>query len=218
MSQTYPDYKTYRALYARYVNGRDVGELAELLEPLQNTKVLDLCGGEGLLSLAAYERGAKEVHWVDQEPTMISPEFAKSRVLKRIAGVASTLELFCKRGVVYDRAVCRQAVNYWLDAGSANLLARVLVRGGIFAFNTFNQKPSKEPHIKTYQQDGHMFVEVSWLVGETVRHVQVRDGMEPHSTSFRWISPERFRELLEPYFQVHEDRRDKTSLYKCAKR
>lgn len=219
MTTKYPDHQTYRELYARYYSGRDVAELLQRLEPLWGMRVLDICGGDGRLALAALEKCARDCELVDAAAPMVPNEVRKHPLITvHIDIVHVALFYMYSRGVSFDRVVCRQAVNYWLDEATAGFVANVLRPGGIFVFNTFNQKPPEKPRVLQYPLDGHEFVEVSWVVGDTVHHVQVRDGMEPHCTAFRWISPEQFRKLLEPYFEIHEEQREKTSLYRCVKK
>jgi len=219
MTNEYPDYKTYKKLYLRYYDGRDVAELLRLLEPLRGTRLLDLCAGEGQLTLKALEEGAREVVVVDAEPAMISPVLRQHQQV-RVAtmSVHDALNAMHARGESFERIACRQAVNYWLNEETARLSANILTPGGIFAFNTFNQKPSEKPRVLQYELEDHVFVEVSWLVGDTVHHLQVREGMMPHHTSFNWFPPELLREILEPYFVATEERHDKTSLYRCEKK
>lgn len=219
MTGDYPDHITYRELYLRYFQGRDAGELLQLLEPLQGLRLLDLCCGEGQLTLGALERGAASAVSVDAESAMIAPRLRQNRragIL--IASVQDALRALQADGKKFDRAVCRQAVNYWLNEETVQLLAAVLIRGGVFVFNTFNQRPTEKPRVLEYELQGHCFVEVSWLVGEIVHHLQVRDGLPAHFTSFQWLSPERLQELLTPYFTVSEQRHGKTSLYQCERR
>ena len=219
MTKEYPDYERYRALYRRYYDGRDVAELLRLLEPLQDTRVIDLCGGEGRLTLAALAQGAREVALVDAEAAMIPPPLRQHEQVKvRVLPVHDALLAMRIRGESFDRVVCRQAVNYWLNEATAGLTARVLKSGGIFAFNTFNQMPTEKPRVMKYERDGHYFVEVSQLVGNMVHHLQARDGMEPHRTSFEWLPPVKLRSMLEPHFSVVEYVQGKTSLYRCEKK
>lgn len=215
--ESYPDYETYQALYARYYD-RGVAELLKLLEPLDGTNVLDLCGGDGRLTLKALESGAKEVILVDAEPKMVpSLVWNHKQVRVVINKVHLALSNLIRDNERFDRIVCQQAVTYWLNEGTAERIAQVLKPGGFFVFNTFNQKPPEKPRVLEYELDGHSFVEVSWLVGDKVHHLQVRDGLEPHYTAFLWLSPERLRALLEPYFVVKEERHEKTSLYRCER-
>jgi SAM-dependent methyltransferase len=220
MNGAYPDYLTYRALYHRYYCGRTGDELLDLIEPINGSCVLDLCGGEGQLTRGAIIRRARLVLLVDAEKDMVREDIqAMKGVAVETATVHEALRRISKdRTGPFNRVVCRQAVNYWLDEETAKLLASVLTPGGIFAFNTFNQKPAIEPSVRKYQFDGYAFVELSWLVGETVHHVQTREGLPPHTTTFRWISPERFREILDPYFHVDEKFDGKTTLYRCVKK
>lgn len=219
MKPGYPSYDVYRDLYRRYYDGRDVGELLDLLQPLAGTLLLDLCGGEGRLTLEALDRGAERVILVDREASMIAPEVsANPQVRARVETVIHALRMMRRRGATVNRIACRQAVTYWLDKTTASLLADVLSAQGVFAFNTFNQEPPTKPRVLQYDLDDHSFTEVSWLVGDIVHHLQVRDGMEPHHTSFRWLPRAELHLLLEPYFLVTENVRGKTSLYRCEKR
>lgn len=214
----YPDHETYRALYARY-HERGVADLLRLLEPLQDTSVIDLCGGDGRLTNKMLLSGVRSVLFVDAEPAMVPLTLRQhEQVQVMIKDVRSALAYAITHDDSFDRIVCQQAVNYWLDGYTARLLACALKPGGLFVFNTFNQRPSAKPRVLQYELEGHSFTEVSWLVGATVHHLQVRDGMQPHHTAFLWLSPERLRSLLNPYFVVNEERNGKTSLYRCEKK
>lgn len=214
----YPDYETYRALYARYYI-REVTDLLHLLEPLNGMSTMDLCGGDGRLTLKMITSGAQSVLFVDAEPKMVPPAlWQHKRVRVVIKEVCSVLFDAIMRNESFDRIACQQAVNYWLNESTAQSVALALKPGGVFAFNTFNQKPPEKPRVMQYELDGHAFVEVSWLVGDTVHHLQVRDGMKPHYTSFQWLSPKRLRKLLKPHFIVNEEKRKRTSLYRCKKK
>ncbi len=216
--ERYPTYETYRALYARY-HGKGVTDLLQPLAPLEGANVIDLCGGDGRLTFKMIEAGARSILFVDAEARMVPSELRRlGQVQVQIKDVRRALSDAFARGKTYDRAVCQQAVNYWLDGETARLLAMALRPGGTFVFNTFNEKPSEKPRVLEYDLDGHAFVEVSWLVGDDVHHLQARDGMAPHHTVFKWLSPERLREILGPYFVVSEVRNGKTSLYQCERR
>ncbi len=213
--EKYPDHDTYRALYARYYD-RGVAELLRLLEPLAGVDMADLCGGDGRLTLKAIAAGARSVLFVDREPKMVPPALWQHKQVEVvIKEVRFALSNAIMRHQSFDRMVCQQAVNYWLDEDTAGLLARALKPGGNFVFNTFNQQPPEKPRVLEYELDKHAFVEVSWLVGDNVHHLQVRDGMKPHHTVFKWLSGERLRALLEPHFVIHEEKHEKTSLYRC---
>jgi hypothetical protein len=219
LTEKYPDHKTYRALYARYYLGRPVEELLEFLKPLHDHRVLDICGGDGQLALGAIARGAREAVLVDQSSGMIPDELRKcGKILVHEVQIENFLMHAYLTGEFYERAVCRQGVNYWLNEDTARNLSLVLKPGAIFVFNTFHQKPAEKPRVLEYDLDGHMFVETSWSIGDVVHHIQVRGGMEPHYTSFHWLSPDRLQRILTPYFVVVEDRRGATSIYRCQRR
>lgn len=214
----YPDYETYRALYARY-HGRGVEDLIRLIEPLEGTRVIDLCGGDGRLTNRLIDTGVRSVLFVDGEPRMVPPAIWQHKEVQVvIEQVQKALTDLMKRGETYDRIVCQQAVNYWLDEETARLLASALNPGGVFAFNTFNQRPSEIPRVLQYELNEHSFVEISWLKEREVHHLQVRDGLEPHYTSFQWLSSKRIKDILNPFFKVTEERKERSSLYRCEKR
>ena len=219
--EAYPDHATYEALYKRYYERPDRSELLRAIEPLRGMRVLDLCGGDGLLSFLAVQRGAREAVLIEASPVMVPANLGivDHRIRVRLGTVASRLASSDTIDAPFDRIMCRQAVNYWLNAETSKLVAAALKPRGIFVFNTFNQEPPKKPCVLEYELDGHAFTEVSWLVGDMVHHVQVRDEMMPHHTSFKWIPPETFQILLRPHFSiVMEARREKSSIYTCMKR
>lgn len=214
----YPDLQTYSALYARYLQ-KGVADFLQLLPDLKGKQGIDICAGSGRLTKKLIDYGASEVVMLDQESTMIDP---KTAILNGVFPYTGKIEntLIDLRGwsTPFDFAVSQQAINYWLNEETAENLAKLLGSNGVFIFNTFNQKPSTHPRVLEYELDGHKFVEVSWLVGNTVHHLQVRDEYEPHHTSFQWISPDRYLEILSPYFHIEMLVTGKTSMYRCVKR
>ena len=220
----YPDRETYRKLYARYLseNGRPVSELLNLAnENMMGCRVLDLCGGAGELSLAARIRHADAVVMVDECPHMAdNAALARAGIQVHQSEVQHWLFTPKPERWWFHLVFCRQAVNYWLNATSAKHLASNMHPGAKFIFNTFNRRPSTKPTVKQYEFGGARFMETSWLLEKTceVRHIQCREGCEPHMTKFYWIPPNRFREWLGPYFEVHEHRDGATSIYTCTKK
>jgi len=217
--EKYPDYETYKKLYQRFYDGRSSGKLIEFAGSITEKTVLDLCGGDGRLSLEAVKRGAKSVWLVDQERVMVSNEvFSDPRIKVFIDTVESRLKQFIEDNEYFDYVFCQQAVNYWLNRETAESVAKVLRKDGVFVFNTFSNKPSETPMIKKYEIDGRKFLEVSWLVGDLVHHVQKREGLPCHITSFRWLSPNYLAEILNPYFSVTVKKESNASLYYCQRK
>ena len=212
----YPDKETYRKLYARYVadQGRPVADLMDLASTLRGKTVVDLCGGAGEISVEAVKRGAARTLLVDQSVDMMG-ESTKGVEYWRCP-VEEFLETFHKE--VVDVVFCRQAVNYWFNKDMAEMLAGCLAPGGEFIFNTFSKKPDWKPKVKEYEFNGHFFVETSWRVGDVVHHVQCRDGMEPHTTQFKWIDTQTFYTWLHPYFDIDRNTDGATHLYCCKKK
>lgn len=233
----YPNKDRYQSLYARYVSGvagRPVEEMLSLAGDLRGKRVLDLCGGAGELAIAAKQAGASESLLVDQSESMFDETELNHRGVKcHVLEVEHWLRI-PKLLKPFDVVFCRQAVNYWLNATTAeSLVCRGndnIGTGGKFIFNTFNTAPPKAPTAKCYEllngvvspiddepYDGPVFVEVSWLVDDVVHHVQCREGYAPHVTQFRWISPDEFREILSPWFDVDVQTHGRTDMYVCTR-
>jgi len=187
---------------------------------LTGKRVLDLCGGAGEIALECVDRGASFVSLVDKSADMTDlAEMRKSGVEVFLFDVGHYLFV---SNMPKDVVFCRQAVNYWFGKKTVGDLYKSMNSGGVFIFNTFNQQPSPEPKVKKYEladEKGIVwsFVEVSWKVGFEVHHVQIREEIEPHHTTFQWIPPEYFKGILSYHFDVEVKTDGGTDIYICRK-
>lgn len=204
----YPRYDVYEAMYRRYFK-KGVDYLVNEADLKKGDKVLDLCGGNGRLTLVLKSK-VDDVTYVDQEKDMI-PEYLKRAGIKVINQRVE--DFVYEAQEKYDKVFCEQAVNYWLKSIDMEEFAKILKKDGLFIFNTFASKPSNKPMIKEYEIDDANYLEISYLVGEKVEHVQIREGYEPHFTEFDWISDEEFKKILGPYFDVKVILNGKSALY-----
>lgn len=222
----YPDKETYRKLYARYLseNGRNVNEMLGLAgSDFAGMRVLDLCGGAGEMARGACCRNAQYVLLVDGSKEMIGERDSDIHYSVEEVGFFLKDPWYKESGKRFDVVLCRQAVNYWMDKDMAKELSSIMNDGGVFVFNTFNSRPQMmRPLVKEYEFDGARFAEVSIFGGycdeAVVHHVQCRQGMAPHVTMFKWISPEMFDSWLSPWFEVESFVLGKTTLYRCLKK
>jgi hypothetical protein len=121
---------------------------------------------------------------------------------------------------ITDAIFCQQGINYWFQPKHASLIKKALSPEGLFIFNTFNVKPSVIPLVKTYyyEKTGRNYKEISWLVGDMVKHVQIAQGMNPHFTEFRWIPPEEFKRAFKSAgLSVTVKTDGSTDIYVCRK-
>lgn len=220
----YPGIKNYEELYARYLD-KSVSELIDLAGDVTGKVVWDLCCGGGALSRECLKRGASGVIAVDGSSEMTSRLRDEAdangcwdgRFRLEIANVRNYVPVSIAPNP--DFVFCRQAVNYWLDEGSASELALRMGPGSVFIFNTFTKAPPEKPMVKEYEYKGFHFVEVSWLeLPDTVHHVQIREDAEPHVTKFRWIPPSEFVTMLGRNFTMKECGRDRTGLWRCERK
>jgi ubiquinone/menaquinone biosynthesis C-methylase UbiE len=198
--------ETYEALYARYLKNpsRLLEASAKVLD--EHTKLLDLCSGSGVVIREAVRRGVapENITAVDVSKSMAStfpPGVDKSFVSTMLwCALVQDLPGDCGEALAargpFDLITCRQAINYWWNVLPVEKVVRLLARDGRFAFNTFNTPPPEYPTVKQYTYEGHEFTEVVQRVENVVYHVQARRGLPLHLTTFRWISPGQFAEVL----------------------
>ncbi|MDF2881278.1 MAG: hypothetical protein K0R54_1835 [Clostridiaceae bacterium] len=212
----YPKYTEYEKLYQRYFN-RSSKVLVDLAKIQKGDSVLDLCGGNGRLTFEAHNQGGI-VFYVDQEIEMTPIEELKKRHISFFnLSVEEFVNQFHNR-MRFNAIFCQQAVTYWFLSTSIAKFSELLIPNGVFIFNTFSKKPTKEPIIKEYEIDGVKFIETSYLKeGDIVHHIQEREGYEKHETEFAWISEETFLEKLSPYFKVDIIKDNNTAIYVCRK-
>lgn len=210
------DPMTYKTLYARFFSrGTQPQEFLYLVSGVKDKVVLDLCCGNGRITKLCKE--AKAVYAVDESLSMTKDIQKAANLDILTASVSSALALLLEKNVKADVVFCQQAINYWFSEVNIQALSKIMAPGSFFIFNTFNTKPEPIPKVNEYTLEGKEYVEVSWSVNETIHHVQCCTGSAPHTTEFSWISPYRFRAILEPYFTVTEIKKGKSSVYCCQR-
>ncbi|MBE3084618.1 MAG: methyltransferase domain-containing protein [Bacteroidetes bacterium] len=226
------DYKiksqTYEILYARYLNPYRVVEMVDLAGDLKGKVVADLCCGGGRLTREILKRNPARVFSVDESLDMLENNFKLGdiTIISSVTAPWNTEEYKCACGKIEfalldlksDVIFCQQAVNYWFNTLCVKLIKNALTPKGLFIFNTFHNKPSVTPTVKTYKMKHKEYTEISWLVGDRVKHVQVVEGMDPHFTEFRWIPPKEFRDSFKKNgFKVTVIKSGGTDIYVCKK-
>jgi SAM-dependent methyltransferase len=223
-------------LYARYLDSTKTKRMMAWAGPLKPKRVLDACGGGGEITLAAIEDAALVVY-VDQEEKMLSPRLKGIRreaaargytgeVPRNLMFSIEPIQLFLSSPPPnfttglggFDVVFCQQAINYWLNPETAKQLAALMKSGGVFIFNTFANRPPKEPFVRQYGLNGRHYVETSWMVeDDMVHHVQVASGLSPHTTIFKWMSADTLKTILSPHFHVTYKKMDQALYVKCTK-
>jgi SAM-dependent methyltransferase len=218
----------YKLLYSRFLV-RHPRELLNAGLMKRGDLVLDLCAGStGRASLYAIKSGAKGVSSVDLDPHVMKLKDINDRITPFNESVSSFLSRYKDirryfyqdndRNGVFDLAICQQGVNYWFSKNNIRMLSRILKKGGMFVFNTFNVEPSSTVTHKNYVINGCSYVEVWQRIGNIVYHAQFVDGHAPHYTEFEWIPENIFMDVLSLYFRdvsVIYDRA--TTIWRCTK-
>lgn len=217
MEMKYPRYDVYEVMYKKYFK-RSPEELIECAKLKEGAHVADLCAGNGRLTFLLKEKGMN-VLYVDREKDMIPIDELNKKDIPYInADVEYFVNYVSNGDIGFDAIFCQQAVTYWFNGTDISLLANRLKKGGKLVFNTFNKKPSTAPMKKEYNIDGLDYIEISYLVGNKIYHVQCCTGYEPHFTVFDWVSREEFNDKLSPYFEIAEIIKNNTSIYVCTKK
>lgn len=232
--------EVYHRLYSRYLKKRTARDWELKIEGAKGKKILDIGGGTGELATYLKSQGAEEVVLLDKTPKIVSA------MCPDIPGYVYSVPDPYKNGVVvdffnikddqpdhknrfksyFDVAVACQSINFWLDKNCAKLAAHYIKEGGFLVFNTFNTRPPESPISIEYQdEEGKNYCEISYIPHpdpnsgfEQIFHIQMKEREKPHICTFNWISPEKFREFLEPHFRtVTELTEDRSSFYFCMK-
>jgi SAM-dependent methyltransferase len=214
------DSKTYEKLYAKYLHNDRTKEMVDLAGDLKGKRVLDLCCGGCRLTREVLKRDPEYVLASDKSYNMlknINP-IPKNCFLS-IEKANIELKVIADHGIkLMDAIFCQQAINYWFKSEHAELVKGALTPKGVFIFNTFNNCPGKEPVSKSYSLNNKRYIEIFWLVGDRVKHVQIAQGMDPHFTEFRWIPPQEFkRAFMKAGFKVTLQTDGATDIYICRK-
>lgn len=236
----------YADLYARwFVNP---GKLLDLGGLKPGERVIDLCGGTGIVATEAIRRGAANAFIVDlnprlqtshprTQPSFQGPAEKVDQLLARQAKAAHGLPTVdsdgarhydrpvgclkatgrtcrCERYTDFDLVVCRQAIGYLDIHATARAVARILVNGGRFVFNSFVR-----PRwiVKRYRFHGRWFWETSGFLGRTVWHIQASRGIGIDVTRFRWYHEKELNAALAPNFNVRKIREGRSLYYVCTK-
>lgn len=209
----YPRYTDYEKMYKRYFN-KGVDYLIEKANLKEDDKVLDICGGNGRLTKELIKK-CKDISYLDKESDMIPDKLKKLGIKVYNEDVESFVNCTNEK---YNKVFCEQAINYWLLNINVESFSNIFLPNGLFIFNTFSNKPPTKPMIKQYEIEKINYLEISYLVGNKVEHIQIREGYPAHFTEFDWISKEQFQELLSPYFDLELIDNGKSSLYKCKRK
>lgn len=200
----YPVSDEYYQLYARFQNS-PIDRLFEGVD-LTGKTVLDLCAGNGRLSLWALKNGAIHCDLVDRSWEML-PD------IKTIPNAIETFNMDVRQFAEqfnfkrqYDIMACQQAINYWLDHQTqrrpilGELVKNLNPTGGVFVFNTFDTDPGTVPVVRQYKIDDESFIEVTYRINDQIYHFQGKEGVKPHLTRFKWYPYDKIMKLVRPHF------------------
>jgi len=207
----FPKGEDYEFLYSRYFD-KGVDYIVNYVE---GTKVLDLCGGTGRLSKKLIEHGY-DVTYLDICERMCLLD-------KSVPRIISTVEDFAKsEGVVFDSIVCMQAINYWFKTTDINSLAEHIKTGGKLIFNTFINKPSDEVSHKRYEKGQYQYDEEYWVENNLIKHYQrvFKNSIkvDEHYTEFDYISIEEYLNKLKYSFDVKVVTNSGSAIFVCTKK
>lgn len=216
----------YRELYARWLV--NPGKLLDVADLRPGERVIDLCGGTGVVASEALKRGARTAIVFDLNPRSavfgmkgnaeeLDVAFLRFvDYLHQPDGECAGLTCSCRNyRPNFDLIVCRQAINYLNLDKVANAAHAMLRPGGRFVFNTFG-KPRFLA--KTYKHQGKRFFELAGHFRDHVVHVQAGLGIGVDVTKFRWYRSEEIKHAMRGAgFWPEERTQGNSSTYLCRK-
>jgi len=207
----------YDLLYERWL--RRPEELLLLGGFTPGMRLLDLCGGTGVVSLTAIKQfGGRDVTLLDLNPRpccQLSTAWCNG-TFKQKKGKAEKVDRIFKGAHPFDLVVCRQAIGY-LDIDKAiPAVAKVLKPGGKFVFSSFT-KPAVYG-FKTYTHGASRFYEAHVHVLGRVAHLQWRLWYGQDFTLFKYHNKEKLMKLLHPWFDVVIHEEEHSLRWVCTRR
>jgi len=223
----------YGELYARWLV--DPGKLLDIAKLKPGERMIDLCGGTGVVAKEAVARGAQTAFVVDLNPRLhradsvddircIPPFWGHAedvdklltRHVEMLHDVSPHSELCrCRRYTPdFDLVVCRQAIGYLDIKKTAVAVANVLRDGGRFVFNTF-VRPRWS--LKSYKFGGRRFFEASVYLDRDVFHLQASLDIGVDVTHFQWHTERDLDTAFLPHFDIEKHRTEKSLYYVCTK-
>lgn len=200
----------YDQLYARWLS--NAVQLLEWGDPVivYGTRVLDLCGGTGVVSRMALRAGTVpgDVHLLDLNPRCL----ATGIVLHR--GRAEEADRILADEKPFDVIVCRQSVGYLEPLKAFRAVKAVLAPGGRFVFNTFLEPRWR---LQTYNYQGVRFLEASGHWKGHVFHLQASPRIGADVTHFRHHTKhELIMALLETGYKINVKEKGRSIRFLCG--
>lgn len=203
----------------------NAGALLDLAKYEPGDRLLDLCGGTGAVTHAAWVRGSEDSEISRLTLFDLNPRFQGM-------GALMGCSVYCVQGRAedllryfpansFDVVVCRQAIGYVEIKRVTMNVALLLAPGGRFAFNTFIYPLDggvKRYCFKQYRHEGSRYIEAYFFDGTHVNHLQWRPGVGWDVTRFKYYSEADFQEALAPWFDVAIEREGRSLHYLCTRK
>lgn len=159
----------YAEIYAPWI-ARGV-DLLDLSGWTPDNRLLDICGGTGVIAKEAIRRGAtKPVHMLDLNPRCNVDGVVATK------GDANRVDEWLWRGL-FDVVVCRQAMAYLDPDMFFRSVSQVMKPGGVLVFNIFCDPETVG--WKTTNFEGKVYREAHLAIFGQVVHVQALMGWPP---------------------------------------
>lgn len=215
----------YADLYARWLENPN--KLLKLGGLQVGDRVIDLCGGTGIVAQAALDWGASYVVVADLNPRVRLSDSRLQPIVARAESIDVAMRFVEYRlygdsrtdgfdlDKPFDFVVCRQAIGYVDIQKTAFAVANVLRPGGRFVFNTF-----KRPKWSwaSYAINERNFYEASGFIGRTVFHIQMSPQVGIDITKFRWHTEDELDAAFMPLFEIDKTSSKTGLYYVCTRR
>lgn len=139
-------------------------------------RLLDLCGGTGVVCREAIHRGGSDITLLDLNPRYANFEVCAYAGRAEDAGVILL-------GEKYDVITLRQALGYVNLERTFAAVASLMEANSRFAFNSFTRPAWR---VKRYTHNDQQFIEASGYIGKHVVHMQANLFGGVDFTHFIW--------------------------------
>jgi len=202
----------YASFYAPWLVDADA--LLRLTNLQAGERLLDLCGGTGVVSQAAMKYKPSAVTLLDLKPRPEGMLVTNCDFTIAYGRAEELIGNWPRHS--YDVVVCRQALGYLSLNATMQAVEFVLAPGGRFVFNSFHRPETFR--WKHYRFGGAEYVEAHLFAFDHVLHLQGKLWEGFDLTKFRYHSPRRILDAAERFFYVDVIPRGRGLHWICRKK
>jgi len=226
--------QNYEELYAKYLNTEQIEKNLAHFEKIEGESFLDLVCQNGTTTDIVLRKNPKSIYMIDI-CTGIVPYYFKYLPKIKIFnnGAIDSIQGIFNYGEKIKNIFCPN-INYIFEDDLFFNLSILLEEDGMFVFNAITNKPNKDITFNKYEFNKKKYMEIDYLIEEIsieieygkefnspkeyIQHIQICENMDPHITSYLYLSPETLKKELDKYFNFKIIKNENNDTYVCKKK